>query len=102
MATAVKEAAAPAGEYQLVPIGIVEVDKGFNNRRSLGDITELADSIKSVGLLQPCLVWKRPVNRPVRQAKGYLHVRAGQRRLAASKQAGLTQVPVIIVQQDEK
>lgn len=102
MATAVKEAAAPAGEYQLVPIGVVEVDKGFNNRRSLGDITELADSIKSVGLLQPLLVWKRPINGAVTEPKGYLHVIAGHRRLAASKQAGLTQVPVIIVEQDEK
>jgi ParB/RepB/Spo0J family partition protein len=102
MATVVKEAAAPAGEYQLVPIGVVEVDKGFNNRRSLGDITELADSIRSVGLLQPLLVWKRPINGAVTEPKGYLHVIAGHRRLAASKQAGLTQVPVIVVQQDEK
>jgi ParB/RepB/Spo0J family partition protein len=102
MATAVKETSAPAGEYQPVPIGIIEVDKGFNNRRSLGDISELAESIKSVGLLQPLLVWKREVNGATTEPKGYLHVIAGHRRLAACKLAGLTHVDVKIVTLDEK
>jgi ParB/RepB/Spo0J family partition protein len=103
MATAVKEtSAAPAGEYQLVPIGIIEVDKGFNNRRALGDISELAESIKSVGLLQSLLVWKREVNGATTEPKGFLHVIAGHRRLAACKLAGLTHVDVKIVEQDEK
>jgi ParB family chromosome partitioning protein len=106
MATVVKETSAPAGEYQLVPIGIIEVDKGFNNRRSLGDVTELAASIKSVGLLQPLLVWRRELGVAATEeafkGKGFLHVIAGHRRLAASKLAGLSHVHVIVVEQDEK
>lgn len=102
MATAVTETSAPAGEYLLAPIGIIQVDQGFNNRRALGNIDELTNSIQSVGVLQPLLVWKRPVNGAATEPKGYLHVIAGHRRLAASLQAGLTHVPVIVVEQDEK
>jgi ParB family chromosome partitioning protein len=106
MATAVKETAAPAGEYQLAPIGIVVADKGFNNRRTLGNIDELTNSIQSVGVLQPLLVWRRELGAAATDGslkdKGFLHVIAGHRRLAASLQAGLTHVPVIVVEQDER
>lgn len=106
MATAVKEIAAPAGEYLLAPIGIVEVDKNFNNRRELGDVKELADSIRSVGLLEPLLVWRRELGAaatdPSLKGRGFLHVIAGHRRLAAAKLAGLAHVPVIVVDLDEK
>lgn len=51
------------------------------------EITELTDSIKSLGVLQPILV--RPF------AGGYQIV-AGERRFRASIRAGLSQVPVII------
>jgi ParB/RepB/Spo0J family partition protein len=94
MATAVKEtSAAPAGEYLLVPISKVVVDKGFNNRKELGGLEELAASIKSVGLLQPLLV---------RRDNGSFHLIAGERRLAASKLAGRKDVEVKIVDQDER
>jgi ParB family chromosome partitioning protein len=51
------------------------------------DLQELADSIKTQGVLQPLLV--RPDD------AGYELI-AGERRLRASKRAGLTQVPVVI------
>jgi len=89
MAAAVKEAAAPAGEHKLVPIADVVVQKGFNNRRALGDVNELSASIKSVGVLLPLLVWKP-------NGDHRFQLIAGERRLAAAKQAGLKQVPVII------
>ena len=51
------------------------------------DLQELADSIKTQGVLQPLLVRK--------DEAGYELI-AGERRLRASKRAGLTQVPVVI------
>ena len=51
------------------------------------DLQELADSIKSQGVLQPLLV---------RQDDAGYELIAGERRLRASKRAGLTQVPVVI------
>ena len=52
-----------------------------------GELDELVESIKSVGLLQPILV--RP--------KGeFLEVVAGERRAKAAERAGLTEVPIII------
>ena len=51
------------------------------------DLQELADSIKIQGVLQPLLVRKDDA--------GYELI-AGERRLRASKRAGLSQVPVVI------
>lgn len=93
MATAVKEAASLAGEYAVVSIKSIDVDEGFNNRRTLGDLEELAESIKSVGLLEPLIVWRKPGST--------YHLIAGERRLAASKLAGLDAVPIIIRDLDE-
>src|SRR5579859_2807071 len=94
MATAVKDVSAPAGEYRVVTISTIEVEKGFNNRRSLGDINELAESIKSLGLLEPLIVWEP-------NGHGKLRLIAGERRLAASRQAGLKQIPVIVKTLDD-
>lgn len=54
---------------------------------------ELADSIKEHGILQPLLV--------SRQDHGYELI-AGERRLQAAKQAGLTHVPVVIRQAGDR
>ena len=57
-------------------------------------LTDLVHSIKEKGVLQPLLV---------RQKSGQSYeIIAGERRLRASKQAGLTQVPVIIKDFDDK
>lgn len=51
-------------------------------------LEELADSIRQYGVLQPLIV--RPV------AEGKYELIAGERRLRASKLAGLTHVPIIL------
>lgn len=57
-------------------------------------LNQLADSIKSNGVLQPILVTKQP--------NGFYSIVAGERRYRASKIAGLAEVPVIIIDADEK
>ncbi len=57
-------------------------------------LAQLADSIKSNGVLQPILVAK--------QDNGFYSIIAGERRWRASKLAGLTEVPVIVLEADEK
>lgn len=56
---------------------------------------ELAASIRSVGVLQPLIA--RPLANSV-----LFDLRAGHRRLAAAKAAGLTRVPVIVRAMDDK
>lgn len=56
-------------------------------------LTDLAASIQEYGILQPLLVRKT--------AAGYELI-AGERRLRASKLAGLTEVPVLIREMNEK
>lgn len=62
--------------------------KTFNQQ----ELDELADSIKRNGLLQPILVCSKN--------DGY-QVIAGERRLRASKIAGLNKVPIIVKETDE-
>jgi ParB family chromosome partitioning protein len=61
----------------------------FQPRRRFGeeDLAELAESIKTQGILQPLLI---------RQDETGYELITGERRLRAAKRAGLTQVPVII------
>ncbi len=74
-----------------------------NPRKDLGDLTELADSIKSNGILQNLTVvpWFSKItgvgaDDPKQQEEmGYIVV-IGHRRLAAAKLAGLTVVPCAI------
>lgn len=58
-------------------------------------LSELADSIANHGLIQPITV--RPSAND-----GYYTIVAGERRWRASKMAGLTNIPVIIMELDDK
>ena len=60
-----------------------------------GELKELAASIRQHGVLQPLIVSR------LEPGGGYLLI-AGQRRLEAARLAGLTTVPVIIRQADER
>ena len=56
-------------------------------------LEQLADSIKQHGLLQPIIVR--------RIGGGFFQIVAGERRWRASKMAGLTEIPAIIIEADE-
>ena len=57
-------------------------------------LTELSDSIKQHGLITPIAVRKLP--------NGKYQIIAGERRWRACRMAGLTEVPVVIIDADEK
>lgn len=67
-----------------------------NPRKDLGDLTELAESIKERGVLQNLTLV------PIEGKEGEYYAVIGNRRLAASKLAGLTEVPGAIMQMDHK
>lgn len=59
-------------------------------RMDEGALAELAESIKSQGIMQPILV------RPIDKLKGQYEIIAGERRFRAAQLAGLTEVPVLV------
>lgn len=65
-------------------------DHPGNIRDDIGDVTELADSIRAQGLLQPLTVRLDP------HMPGHYQLLAGHRRRAAALLAGLTTVPAVI------
>jgi len=60
-----------------------------------GDINELADSIREVGILQPILV------RPAPDSAGDYQIVAGERRRRAAQMAGLKTVPILVRELDD-
>ena len=60
-------------------------------RMDEGALSELADSIRAQGVMQPILV--RPLNG---EDKGKYEIIAGERRFRAAKLAGLKEVPVLV------
>ena len=57
-------------------------------------LAELADSIRQHGIIQPLTVWKL--------SSGYYQIIAGERRWRAARLAGLSEVPVIVVEADDR
>lgn len=75
-----------------------------NPRRDVGDVTELADSIKANGLFQNLTVVYGgkgvPLDDQYEPIDGYTVI-IGHRRLAAAKLAGLEYVPCMVAEMDE-
>ena len=71
--------------------------KEFNQER----LQDLSDSIRQYGVLQPLVVTRHEHEQNDGGIKVHYELIAGERRLRASKLAGLTQVPVIIRASDE-
>lgn len=75
---------------ELVDVVITELHPDPNNPRDdVGDVTELAKSMKSAGLLQPVIARRDTTT-------GRLIVVAGHRRLAAAQDLGWTRVPTVV------
>jgi ParB family chromosome partitioning protein len=73
-----------------VPIEFLRSNiKNPRQRFADSELTELADSIKERGILQPILV------RPLSEVRDAFEIVAGERRWRAAQQAGLHSVPVI-------
>lgn len=76
-----------------VPIDLVRRNPR-NPRRDFADeqLAELASSIKERGIIQPLAV------RPVKGENGAFEIIAGERRWRAAQQAGLHDVPVVVLE----
>ncbi len=75
---------------------VTEVEPNRDQPRKNFDqeaLEELAESIKEYGLIQPIVVTKKD---------GYYGIIAGERRWRASKIAGLTEIPAIIREDNER
>jgi ParB family chromosome partitioning protein len=91
-----RPASAAAGDIgpRAIPIDLVQRNpqqprKHFDE----GELTELANSIRSHGVLQPILV--RPI------AGGKYEIVAGERRWRAAQRAGLHSIPAVVRELDE-
>ncbi len=82
----------------------IKIEKLFphpqNPRKNIGDVEELANSIKESGIFQNLTVVEGGAGVPAGDS-GYTVI-IGHRRLAASKLAGLTELPCAIVKMTEK
>jgi ParB family chromosome partitioning protein len=87
-------AAAPAGSVRIVPVQRVR-PCAFQPRKDFPaeSLQELADSIKSQGIVQPLVV---------RESNGQFELIAGERRWRAAQLAGLVNVPVVIRQASDR
>ncbi len=86
----------PQGEGS-VSLPISQVEPGLNQPRKSFDpdaLADLAESIRVHGIIQPLTVR--------RLASGYYQIIAGERRWRAAKDAGLTEVPAVIIEADDR
>ncbi|MEK7069113.1 MAG: ParB N-terminal domain-containing protein, partial [Patescibacteria group bacterium] len=80
----------------------VEVDRikpnPYQPRKTFDEagLASLAESIRSYGILQPLTVTRKEIERPGEGIAVEYELIAGERRLRASKIAGIAQVPVVI------
>lgn len=86
-----------AQESGSVYLPIAQVEPGLNQPRKQFDedaLNDLADSIREHGIIQPLCVR--------RLSSGYYQIIAGERRWRAAKLAGLTEVPAVIIEADDR
>jgi len=86
----------PGGEGS-VSLPISQVEPGLNQPRKRFDpetLEELRQSIEVHGVIQPLTVR--------RLSTGYYQIIAGERRWRAAKAAGLTEIPAVIIEADDR
>lgn len=72
-----------------------------NPRKNIGDVSELAESIKTNGIMQNLTVVPFESDVTGERCEGEYMAVIGHRRLAAAEAAGLTQVPCVIKEMSE-
>ena len=80
-----------------VSLPISQVEPGLKQPRKRFDeesLQDLADSIRIHGIIQPLTVR--------RLSSGYYQIIAGERRWRAAKQAGLDEIPAVIIEADDR
>lgn len=82
-------------EIEYIPVACLRPHPD-NPRKDLGDVSELAESIRKQGIMQNLTVI------PCEDEPGAYTVIIGHRRLAAAKAAGLTEVPCIVTGMTQK
>ena len=84
----VDQLARPGGEAigRLIPVEDIEPNPD-QPRQALGDLAELAASIREKGILEPLLV---------RKVGGRFEIIAGERRYRAAVEAGLSELPCVV------
>jgi len=80
------------GEPATLPVVAIKADTQIRTRNGFDEesLTELSNSIKEVGILEPLIVRRDPVD------DAQFVLIAGERRLIAATMAGLGEVPVLI------
>ena len=81
--------------YKLLPLHVVEPNPE-QPRRDFDEeqLQELADSISQYGVVQPLTVRELPT--------GYYQIVAGERRWRAARKANLQEIPVVVIEADDK
>ena len=81
--------------YQMLPIYKVEPNRD-QPRHDFDEeeLQSLSDSISVHGIIQPLTVRELP--------SGYYRIIAGERRWRAARMAGLSEVPVVVIEADDK
>ena len=91
------DAALQSQEGGSLSLPISQVEPGLKQPRKRFDqdaLQDLADSIRTHGVIQPLTVR--------RLASGYYQIIAGERRWRAAKLAGLTEIPAVIIEADDR
>lgn len=85
------------GSQSATTLPIAEVESNSSQPRKFFDdasLAELAESIRLHGIIQPLTVRKL--------ASGYYQIIAGERRWRAARLAGLQEVPVVVIEADDR
>ncbi len=97
-ATAQAPAPQPGHRQRRVPVGSLDANPR-NPRKTFveADLTDLANSIRARGVLQPIVVRASPSGNPDK-----FEIIAGERRWRAAQRAGVHDVPVVVVEADDR
>ena len=102
LAALLADPGAPSGgqeglHHRIVPVEFLRPNpKNPRRRFENTDLAELAESIRAKGILQPIIV------RSIPNVAGSFEIIAGERRWRAAQVAALTEVPVIVIEADDR